>query len=228
MPELENRQALVLLVVLLLAVPAQYFITHVGIVPDSSSRHVAFQRLLSTAIGFRNKYLSLTAWSEWCQGILGVFGGEGGDDDANGESPAVEVLQYNQYTDKRGHFGSSTEPRLYRPAEVKFRIGQVVRHKFWKYRGVIIGWDLKPRAPKEWLEENYPSSEKHLLHMPAFTLLVDVRDRMTPQLSYVPGEEIEVIDKTRVMHPRLDYYFESYDRGQYTPRPWLQSIYPED
>ncbi|KAL8613679.1 hypothetical protein ACOMHN_029771 [Nucella lapillus] len=227
MPEIENRQAFLLLMVLLLALPAQYFITHVGIVPDSSSRHIAFQRLVSTAVGFRNKYLSLTAWSEWCQGILDVFGGEGSED-PNGESPAVEVLQYNHHKDRKGHFGSSTEPRLYRPVDVTFRIGQIVRHKHWKFRGVIIGWDLTPRAPKEWLEDNYPPSEKHLLHKPAYAVLVDVRDRMTPQLAYVPGQEIEIIDKTRIMHPRLNHYFETYDYGRYIPRPWLQWMYPED
>ena len=33
------------------------------------------------------------------------------------------------------------------------RVGQVVKHKRWGYRGVIIGWDEKARAPESWLRE---------------------------------------------------------------------------
>jgi hypothetical protein len=65
-------------------------------------------RLLSTAAGLKNKYLSLAAWSEWCQDILSLFGtgtgkGFSGQDDPNGESPAVEVFEYR---DKKGYFAS--------------------------------------------------------------------------------------------------------------------------
>lgn len=41
---------------------------------------------------------------------------------------------------------ASPEPRTPRPPEVKYRIGQVIRHKKWGYRGVIIGWDPKLRV----------------------------------------------------------------------------------
>ena len=36
---------------------------------------------------------------------------------------------------------ASTEPRTQRSTEVKFRVGQVIKHKRWGYRGVIVGWD---------------------------------------------------------------------------------------
>ena len=35
----------------------------------------------------------------------------------------------------------STEPRDPRPPSVKYRVGQVIKHKLWGYRGIIIGWD---------------------------------------------------------------------------------------
>ena len=35
----------------------------------------------------------------------------------------------------------SAEPRSPREKHIKYRIGQVVKHKKWGYRGVIIGWD---------------------------------------------------------------------------------------
>ena len=53
---------------------------------------------------------------------------------------------------------ASPEPRMPRSGEVKFHIGQVIRHKKWKYRGVIIGWDNKAKVSiKHW---NNPTSEK--------------------------------------------------------------------
>jgi hypothetical protein len=36
---------------------------------------------------------------------------------------------------------ASTKPRFPRPPHVKYRVGQVIKHKKWGYRGVIIGWD---------------------------------------------------------------------------------------
>jgi len=35
----------------------------------------------------------------------------------------------------------SAAVRSPRPAHVKFRVGQVVHHRRFGYRGVIIGWD---------------------------------------------------------------------------------------
>ena len=43
---------------------------------------------------------------------------------------------------------------------VKFRIGQVIRHKIDGYRAVIIGWDETARAPNQWLRENSVSAER--------------------------------------------------------------------
>jgi len=40
----------------------------------------------------------------------------------------------------------SPEPRSPRSPAIKFRVGQVVRHKRWGYRGVIIGWDTMARV----------------------------------------------------------------------------------
>lgn len=60
--------------------------------------------------------------------------------DNQGECPALEVIKQRN---PDGHFGASAEPRSPRPSTVKFRVGQVVRHKKWNYRGVIVGWDEK-------------------------------------------------------------------------------------
>ena len=63
---------------------------------------------------------------------------------------------------------------------------------------------------------------------PNYSLLVDTRDREQPQMTYVPEENMEVIRGTKVLHPKVDDYFETYDGGQYLPRPWLRTLYPFD
>lgn len=65
------------------------------------------------------------------------------DDDPEGECPAVEVWIYRN---PEGSFGMSPKPRNIRPQGVKWRIGQVVKHKLWGYKGVIIGWDPKSKV----------------------------------------------------------------------------------
>lgn len=40
----------------------------------------------------------------------------------------------------------SPDPRINRSPDTLFRVGQVVVHKTWKYRGVIVGWDEKAKV----------------------------------------------------------------------------------
>lgn len=65
------------------------------------------------------------------------------DDDPVGECPAVEVW-YDRSPEE--FFASSPKPRFLHPPTVKWRLGQVVRHKILGYRGVIIGWDIKAKV----------------------------------------------------------------------------------
>ena len=62
-------------------------------------------RLLTSAAGIKDRYFSLEAWSEWCQDIIKILSGKGYNFGAggaeNGESPAIEVLQYKE---KNGYF----------------------------------------------------------------------------------------------------------------------------
>jgi len=104
---------------------------------------------------------------------------------------------------------------------------QVVKHKKWGYHGVIMGWDNTARAPEEWLKEMH-GENTHWRDQPNYAVLVDTRDRPAPQMTYVPQENIEVIKNKKILHPRVDDYFENYDGAQYLPRPWLRALYPRD
>ena len=63
-------------------------------------------RIVSSAVGFKNKYLSVKSWQKWCVELVNrvkmkqsvKFKDTG---DPGGESPAVEVMQYR---DPKGHF----------------------------------------------------------------------------------------------------------------------------
>lgn len=222
-----DRRAAFQLGLLLLALPVQYLVSRFMSTSDAQ-RSYAIRNLVSSAAGFKDKYLSWQSWHQWCLDIIGNIKYSdfyGGQDDINGESPAVEVLKYK---DPNGYFGASLEPRTPRPPEVKYRIGQVIRHKIWGYRGVIIGWDPKLRAPEEWVKHNHRKDKPHWRDMPNYSILVDIRDRMTPQMTYIPEENIEIISNMKIMHPSMDNYFETFDGAQYIPRPWLKTIYPHD
>ncbi len=52
-------------------------------------------------------------------------------------------------------FLASPSIRSPRSEYVKFRVGQVIRHKLYGYRAVIIGWDEIASAPDEWLNEHH-------------------------------------------------------------------------
>lgn len=144
------------------------------------------------------------------------------------ESPAVEVLKRKYAWGKSGHFASSLEPRYPRPSHIKFRIGQIVKHRKWGYRGVVVGWDSLAKAPSTWIKENHNQNE-HWSTQPNYAILVDIRDRTIPQLAYVPEENIELAPAlVRITHPGMEDYFEDFDGAQYLPRPWLKTLYPMD
>lgn len=224
-----DRRAAIQLGLLLMAVPAQYLFTKFMSTTDSQ-RSYALRNLVNDASVFQEKYLSWKTWKRWCTDLLNSVSSlsESDDpslDDPQGESPALEVLKYK---DPEGHFAASTQPRSPRPPNVKYRIGQVIRHKIWGYRGVIVGWDPKCRAPADWIKQMHDKDKPEWRDMPNYSILVDTRDRLTPQLTYVPEENFEIITNMKIMHPGIDEYFEGFDGAQYLPRPWMKVVYPHD
>ena len=55
-------------------------------------------------------------------------------------SPAREVEEYNE---KNVYFTRSSTPRNHRPLNVMYSVGQVIKHIYDGYFGVIIGWDTQ-------------------------------------------------------------------------------------
>uniref|UniRef100_A0A7E4UPL9 YccV-like domain-containing protein n=1 Tax=Panagrellus redivivus TaxID=6233 RepID=A0A7E4UPL9_PANRE len=127
-----------------------------------------------------------------------------------------------------GYYGAGDYIRDPKPPFVKFSVGQVVEHKLHRYRGVIIGWDEKENAPEAWLRLVRGSKEERPDTQPNYAVLIDMRGRLVPEMSYVVQENLERVGG-RVIHPLADRYFEKYYAdGTYRPRPWLRSVYPHD
>jgi len=220
--------------VLFLCVPIQYLaVEYMG--SSEVSRTYAISQLVDELYKLRSQWLSIEPWRKWCfkvldtitehgLGVGGGFGSFGDADSPEGESPAIEVLKFRE---KNGYFGQSPDIRDPKNPAVIYRVGQVVKHKKWGYHGVIMGWDNKARAPEEWLKEMH-GENTHWRDQPNYAVLVDTRDRPAPQMTYVPQENFEVIKNKKILHPRVDDYFENYDGAQYLPRPWLRALYPRD
>ena len=156
--------------VIVLCVPLQMFISSYMGSTETSRTH-AISQLVSQFHEMRDSWLRLDPWRRWCQRIFTLniknILDPDGLDDPNGECPSKEVIedcpeyfpwtekkcQVFMFRDKNGYFGQSIEPRATRPPHISFRVGQVVKHKRWGYRGVIIGWDERARAPENWLRE---------------------------------------------------------------------------
>ncbi|GFU03820.1 f-box only protein 21 [Nephila pilipes] len=215
-------------VTLIICVPVQFFLVQ-NWGNTESSRSYALHKFLNHLSRFRDDYLSWNSWRKWLIKTLDLghlfptITIESDPDE--GESPAIEVMRYKH---KHGYFSFSPEPRDSRPPAVMYRIGQVVVHKEWNYRGVIVGWDEVAKAPPEWLDQMHGKDNFEWRKMPNYSILVDTRDRLSPQLTYVPQVNIELITNTKIIHPLLDDHFESFDGAQYIPRPWLKTLYPQD
>jgi len=218
---------------LVLCVPAQLFLsTYMG--SNESSRTYAISKVVGQLNELRESWFRIDSWKSWCtdkikEQLEQNFGLRfkkiyGDDDDPNGECPAREVFKFR---DENGHFGQSPEPRDTRPPNVKYRVGQVIKHARFGYRGVIIGWDETARAPEAWIKEMH-KNHKEWRKQPNYAILVDTRDRTIPQITYVPQENLHVIRHTKILHPSVDDYFENYDGSQYLPRPWLRAVYRRD
>jgi len=206
---------------LVCSVPLQLFLTtYMG--SNEASRTYAISKMVHQLSELRESWFRLDEWKVWCSNLINML--DNVPEDPNGESPAIEVFKYR---DQNGYFGQSPEPRDDRPPHVRYRVGQVIKHARWGYRGVIVGWDETARAPEAWIRAMH-NGNKGWSKQPNYAILVDTRDRPAPQITYVPQENIEIVKHTKILHPSVEDYFETFDGSQYLPRPWLRGIYRRD
>jgi heat shock protein HspQ len=93
--------------------------------------------------------------------------------------------------------------------QAKFRIGQVVKHRLFPFRGVIFDVDPTFANTEEWWqsipEEIRPSKDQPFYHLLA-------ENEETEYVAYVSEQNLLVDDSGEpVRHPQVREFFASYD-----------------
>jgi len=92
----------------------------------------------------------------------------------------------------------------------RFAIGQLVHHRLFGYRGVIVDVDATFQSTEEWYEsmaKSRPPKDK-----PWYHVLVDGAEHST----YVAERNLEPDTNQRpVQHPMLEHFFDGFEGGRY-------------
>lgn len=103
-----------------------------------------------------------------------------------------------------------------KPRVAKFKIGQVVRHRIYPFRGVVFDVDPTFANTEEWYEaipvEVRPSKDQPFYHLLA-------ENAETEYIAYVSEQNL-VPDTSGepVRHPQIDEFFERDESGAYRTR----------
>ena len=100
--------------------------------------------------------------------------------------------------------------------EPKFSAGQLVKHKRYGYRGVVVDYDEICQADEQWYANNKTQPEKK---QPWYHVLVHDSQTTTypAQNSLIPDDSKEPVN-----HPLVQYFFSSFSEGEYVrnDREW--------
>ena len=102
------------------------------------------------------------------------------------------------------------------PRTAKFKIGQVVRHRVYAFRGVVFDIDPEFDNTEEWWlsipEEVRPSKDQPFYHLFA-------ENAETEYVAYVSEQNL-LLDTSGqpLRHPQVREIFETDDKGSYRPR----------
>jgi len=93
---------------------------------------------------------------------------------------------------------------------VKYSVGDLVHHRLFDYRGVIVDVDSNFQATEEWYEtvaKSRPPKDR-----PWYHVLVHGSVHST----YVAEQNLEPDDSADpIKHPMLEHFFSKFDNGKY-------------
>jgi len=98
-----------------------------------------------------------------------------------------------------------------------FKPGQLIKHKRYGYRGVIVAVDLTCQATDAWYQSNRSQPDRN---QPWYHVLVHNSDQTT----YAAQTSLESDSEAQeISHPWLDEFFTDFIDGEYirNQRPWL-------
>ena len=98
----------------------------------------------------------------------------------------------------------------------KFKIGQVVRHRVFAFRGVVFDIDPEFNNTEEWYE-SIPADARPHKDQPFYHLFAENAE--TEYIAYVSEQNLlaDTSDEP-VRHPQVAEIFERDDKGSYKPR----------
>ncbi len=94
--------------------------------------------------------------------------------------------------------------------------GDIVRHKRYGYRGVVVAVDAMCLAPDSWYHNNQTQPDRD---QPWYHLLVDGSDQCT----YAAQCSLDADSSTAcIIHPWVNLYFDAFTEGSYqrNDTPW--------
>lgn len=100
--------------------------------------------------------------------------------------------------------------------EAKFSLGQLIHHRLFDYRGVIIGVDPVFQGTEEWYEKVAKSEPPR--DEPWYHVAVHDAEHQT----YVAERNLEPDDTgLPIAHPAIGEVFDAFEQGQYVaPMRW--------
>ena len=101
------------------------------------------------------------------------------------------------------------EDPLYHP-------GQIVRHRRYGYRGVVVAFDLTCKADEGWYQSNQTRPDRN---QPWYHVLVDGSHNTT----YAAQTSLEADERSApITHPYLEHFFTEFTGDRYVrnDRPW--------
>lgn len=102
--------------------------------------------------------------------------------------------------------------------EARFRIGQVVRHRLFPFRGVIFDVDPEFNNTEEWYQA-IPAEVRPRKDQPFYHLLAENEE--TEYVAYVSEQNLlEDSSGQPLRHPQLAEFFERTPDGGYAPLPF--------
>ncbi len=100
-----------------------------------------------------------------------------------------------------------------KPRQAKFRIGQVVKHRIYPFRGVIFDVDPEFSNTEEWWT-SIPEHVRPRKDQPFYHLFAENAE--TEYVAYVSEQNL-VLDESGepVRHPQVKEYFAGVEDGEY-------------
>jgi len=126
---------------------------------------------------------------------------------------------------------------------IRYDIGDVIEHKRYGYRGIIMGYTPECQASAAWRVSMNVEALERGTAQPFYHVLVDSRDRPGGQTTYVAEENIMIRPWCEIVHPLVQRYFvissakeeEEEEEGQdigmtpsYKPSAELRGIFLKD